>query len=65
MPIRFFLDKKYTVNQEFVKTAKDYFGIETENINLSNKETSAKTINDFVMRVSNHTIRETVKEGKT
>jgi serpin B len=55
-----FLNKNYEFKPTFINTAKDYFLVETENIDVTNRVKSAETINNFISQNTNGLIKNVI-----
>ena len=55
-----FLNKNYEFKPAFINTAKDYFLVETENIDVNNRVKSAETINNFISQNTNGLIKNVI-----
>ncbi|MDT7891006.1 MAG: serpin family protein [Candidatus Nanopusillus sp.] len=55
-----FLNKNYEFKPTFINTAKDYFLVETENIDVNNRVKSAETINNFILQNTNGLIKNVI-----
>jgi len=55
-----FLNKDYEFKPTFINTAKDYFLVKTENIDVTDRIKSAETINNFISQNTNGLIKNVI-----